>query len=301
MNYNHLIDNIQITHDVLQTSVSKAINTGTTIRNWLFGYYIVEFEQNGEDRAKYGENLLSNISKSAGIKGLSVTNLKLFRLFYKVYSEIAEAVIDFLNNSNLTQLTSNQLSIGQTASDQLQNTITELNKNNKSNKFGLKSDKLISNLSFSHIVELIKIEDAHKRAFYELECVKGTWSVRELKRQIESLYLERSGLSKDKAKLREFVNNKAIQLKPKDIINSPFSIEFLGLSDRAMVTETDLEQALVDNLQHFLLEMGNGFCFEARQKRILIDGEYYFVDLVFYNRILKYHVIIELKNRKVYT
>ena len=310
MNYNSLIDNIQITHDVLQTSVSKAINTGTTIRNWLLGYYIVEFEQKGEDRAKYGDKLLSNISISANIKGLSVTNLKLFRQFYKVYPEIAQAVIDFFEKNNLIQLASGQLSIGQSLSDQsetpigqslsdeLQYVVTKAIGLGKINKLGLIPNKLITNLSFSHIVELIKIEDAHKRAFYELECAKGVWSVRELKRQIESLYLERSGLSKDHEKLFEFVNNKAILLKAKDIINSPFSIEFLGLSDKAIVTETDLEQALVDNLQHFLLEMGNGFCFEARQKRILIDDEYYFVDLVFYNRILKCHVIIELKTEK---
>ena len=282
MNYNKLIDNIQFTHDVLQTSVSKAINTGTTIRNWLFGFYIVEFEQNGEDRAKYGDNLLSNISKSAGVKGLSVTNLKLFRQFYRTYPEIAQPVTDFFEKNNVIQSISEQLSIGQSATDELQNTLKKLVNDGNNKKFGLKPSKLLSALSFTHLVELIKIEDSHKRAFYELECAKGVWSVRELKRQIESLYIERSGLSKDKAKLSEFVNNKAIQLKPKDIINSPFSIEFLGLNDRAIVTETDLEQALVDNLQHFLLEMGNGFCFEARQKRILIDDEYYFVELVFY-------------------
>jgi len=227
-----------------------------------------------------------------------------------MYPEIGQTVSDFFIKNNILDLTNEQLSIHQTASDestirigqsltdQLQNIIKELVSEGNKKKFGLKPTKLISSLSFSHLVELIKIEDSHKRAFYELECAKGVWSVRELKRQIESLYLERSGLSKDKEKLSEFVNNKAIQLKPKDIINSPFSIEFLELSDRAIVTETDLEQALVDNLQEFLLEMGNGFCFEARQKRILIDDEYYFVDLVFYNRILKCHVIIELKTEK---
>ena len=311
MDFNKLIENIQITHNVLQASVSKAINTGTTIRNWLFGFYIVEFEQHGKDRAKYGDNLLSNISKSAKIKGLSITNLRLFRQFYRTYPEISQTLTDFFEKNNIIDIASEHLSIGQTLSDQssiqihqtvtdeLQNTIKKLVSKGYGKKFGLKPSKLITSLSFSHLVELIKIEDSHKRAFYELECAKGVWSVRELKRQIESLYLERSGLSKDKEKLSEFVNNKAIQLQPKDIINSPFSIEFLGLSDRAIVTETDLEQALVDNLQNFLLEMGNGFCFEARQKRILIDDDYYFVDLVFYNRILKCHVIIELKTEKL--
>ena len=303
MNYDKLINNIQNTHEVLQASVSKAINTGATIRNWLIGYYIVEFEQNGEDRAKYGDRLLSEISTSTSIKGMSITNLKIFRQFYRVYPQIGQTVSDFLNENKHLHVFSNDIKIGQTASDQFKNTIILFqNKFNESSvtkkKFGLAPSKILKHLSFSHIVELIKIEDSHKRAFYELECAKGVWSVRELKRQIESLYLERSGLSKDKEKMAEFVNNKAIQLKPKDIINSPFAIEFLGLSDKAIVTETDLEQALVDNLQNFLLEMGNGFCFEARQKRVLIDGEYYFVDLVFYNRILKCHVIIGLKTQK---
>jgi predicted nuclease of restriction endonuclease-like (RecB) superfamily len=153
-------------------------------------------------------------------------------------------------------------------------------------------------LSFSHIVELIKIDDPLKRAFYELECVKGTWSTRELQRQIESLYFERSGLSKDKKKLSELVNQKAVQLSPRDVINDPITVEFLGLSDRALVTETDLEQAILDHLQMFLLELGHGFCFEARQKRILIDDEYYFIDLVFYHRILKCHVLVDLKIEK---
>ena len=153
-------------------------------------------------------------------------------------------------------------------------------------------------MSFSHFVELLKTDDPLQRAFYEIECVKGTWSVRELQRQIESLYFERSGLSKDKKKLSEMVNLQAVQLSPRDVINDPLTIEFLGLSDRALVTESDLEQALLDHLQEFLLELGYGFCFEARQKRILIDGEYYFIDLVFYHRILKCHILVDLKIEK---
>ncbi len=313
MNYNSLITKIEVTHGILQTSVTKAINTGATIRNWLTGYYIIEFEQNGEDRAKYGDKLLSEISKSINIKGMSVTNLRIFRQFYKTYPQIAEIAYKILSNIIAIKDNDDSLQINQSLTDESNKSIHQSPtdefklpikrlidnlKEVKPKKFGLSPNKLISSLSFTHIVELIKIEDEQKRSFYELECAKGVWSVRELKRQIESLYIERSGLSKDKEKLSEFVNNKAIKLKPQDIINSPFSIEFLELSDRAIVTENDLEQALVDNLQHFLLEMGNGFCFEARQKRILIDNEYYFVDLVFYNRILKCHVIIELKTEK---
>jgi len=290
MNYNNLIKNIQTTHNVLQTSVAKAINRGLTIRNWLIGYHIVEFEQNGQDRAKYGAELLKEISNSTNIKGLSVTNLKIFRQFYGTYPAISQVLSDYFNTNLIGQSLTDEfkLPIGQSLTDEFKNI----------DKIGIAPSKIISKLSFTHLVELIKIKDDLKRAFYELECTKGVWSVRELKRQIESLYFERSGISKDKFKLSEYVNEKATQLESNHIINSPFAIEFLELSDRAIVTESDLEQALIENLQHFLLEMGNGFCFEARQKRILIDEEYYFVDLVFYNRILKCHVIIELKTEK---
>jgi len=292
MNYNNLIHNIETTHSVLQTSVAKAINRGLTIRNWLIGYYIVEFEQNGQDRAKYGDTLIRNIEaniKDKGIKGLSFTNLNTYRKFYIIYPQIVQAVPEYFQNNIVQSLTEQfKLPIHQPLTDEFKLPI----------KIGIPPSKVINKLSFTHIVELIKIKDNLKRAFYELECTNGVWSVRELKRQIESLYFERSGISKDKVKLSEYVNDKATQLESNHIINSPFAIEFLGLSDRAIVTESDLEQALIENLQHFLLEMGNGFCFEARQKRILIDDEYYFVDLVFYNRILKCHVIIELKTEK---
>lgn len=128
-----------------------------------------------------------------------------------------------------------------------------------------------------------------------MEAIRGCWSVKELERQINSLYYERSGLSQNKETLSALVQRQAMQLQPKDIINTPVTLEFLGLNDRTLVTESDLEQSILDNLQRFLLEMGHGFCFEARQKRILIDGDYFFADLVFYHRILKCHVIVELK------
>jgi hypothetical protein len=158
MDFNKLIENIQITHNVLQASVSKAINTGTTIRNWLFGFYIVEFEQQGEDRAKYGDNLLSNISKSARIKGLSVTNLHLFRQFYRVYPEIGQSVTDFFEKNNIIDIASDQSSIQihQSATDELQNTIKKIVNSCGVKKFGLKPSKLITSLSFTHLVELIK-------------------------------------------------------------------------------------------------------------------------------------------------
>ena len=156
-------------------------------------------------------------------------------------------------------------------------------------------ERLITSLSFSHFVELIPIEEPLKRAFYEIECIRGNWSVRELTRQIATLYFERSGLSKNKKKLSAMVQSGTELAEPKLAIRDPYIFEFLGIKSREVMSESDLENGLLDKLQDFLLELGNGFCFEARQKRILIGSTHGFVDLVFYHRILKCHVLVELK------
>ncbi len=157
---------------------------------------------------------------------------------------------------------------------------------------------LISKLSFTHFVELIALEDTTKRGFYEMECIRGNWSVRELKRQIGSLYYERSGLSRNKQKLSELAQQRAEKDDPKLVIRDPYVFEFLGLRPKEVMGESHLEDQLIDKLEAFLLELGHGFCFEARQKRILIGDEYFFVDLVFYHRILKCHVLVDLKLEK---
>jgi len=155
--------------------------------------------------------------------------------------------------------------------------------------------ELIQKLSFSHFSELIAISDKTKRSFYEIECIRGNWSVRELKRQIGSLYYERSGLSKDKKKLAALTQEGTETDEPKLAIRDPYVFEFLGLKPREVMSESHLEEQLLDKLQDFLLELGHGFCFEARQKRILIGDTHNFVDLIFYHRILKCHVLVELK------
>jgi predicted nuclease of restriction endonuclease-like (RecB) superfamily len=157
------------------------------------------------------------------------------------------------------------------------------------------SDILIAKLSYTHLEMLLNISEPLKRTFYEIECIKGTWSVRELKRQIASLYFECSGLSQHPEKLAELVQQKTQPQQPKDIVKNSYAFEFLDLGLQPIVEESDLETALLDNLQQFILELGNGFCLEARQKRILIGDTYYFIDLLFYHRILKCHVLIELK------
>lgn len=162
-------------------------------------------------------------------------------------------------------------------------------------QFKINRNKLIQRLSYSHPELIVDLDDDLKRIFYEIECIRGNWSVRELKRQINSLYFERSGLSKDKAKLAALAREGAETAEPKLVIRNLYVFEFLELKPQEVMSESHLEDQLLDKLQEFLLELGHGFCFESHQKRILIGNIHNFVDLVFYHRILKCHVLVELK------
>ena len=282
-----LIGAIQHIHDELASQASRAVNVSLTLRNWLIGYYIREYEQNGTDRAKYGEALLQRLSESLakiGLKRMDVRELRRYRQFYLVYPQIRETL-----PPEFTARLQWKANWGDTDSRIVQS---------KTSQFGIASSDLVQKISFSHINELISIEDDTKRLFYEVECIRGNWSVRELKRQIRSLYYERSWLSKDKKKLAELAQSKAEAAEPKLTIRDPYIFEFLGLKPKEVMSESHLEDQLLDKLQEFLLEMGHGFCFEARQKRILIGGEHFFVDLVFYHRLLKCHVLLELKQEE---
>jgi predicted nuclease of restriction endonuclease-like (RecB) superfamily len=159
------------------------------------------------------------------------------------------------------------------------------------------SPEILLRLSWSHLIELIRVEDAWKRAFYENECLKGNWSVRQLQRQIGSLLYERTGLSKDKAAVVRRAHRQEPSADVADLLRDPYVLEFTGLGERPEYTESDLEKALLDHLQQFLLELGTGFCFEARQKRITVGSEHDYIDLVFYHRRLRCHVLIDLKTR----
>ena len=270
-----LVHTIQSVNKQLQNSVVSAINQGLTIRNWLIGYYIVEFEQNGAERAAYGKGLMNVLAKELNSKGFSSSDLSRYRQFYLVYPNIFATVSQ---------------SFKETLSEhQIFATLSQKNINN------IDETSLVTKMSFSHFRELIKIDDPLKRRFYEAETIKSTWSVRELQRQINSLYFERSGLSSNKKALQALTvendNKDSVLSTVKDL----YVFEFLDLPAKHVVTETDLETALLDNIQHFILEMGEGFCFEARQKRILIGDEYFFIDLVFYHRVLKCHILVELK------
>jgi predicted nuclease of restriction endonuclease-like (RecB) superfamily len=300
-NFTSLVNSIHDTHVTLHESAVKAINKHLTIRNWLIGFYIVEFEQNGDDRARYGASLLNELAASLNISGLGSRNLNLFRQFYILYPSIVQTLsaqlqnIDFKGVINHEGIVHNALN---SERDKLQvPKCTDLNE--KERFMEMNPEILISKLSFSHLVLLMPLNLTQKRVFYETECIKGNWSVSELKRQINTMYFERSGMSIDPGFLSQHVHNNREALKISDIIKSPFTFEFLGLKAKEVVYENDLEQALVDNLEEFLIELGHGFCFEAKQKRITMGEEYYFIDLVFYHRILKCHVLVELKTNEV--
>lgn len=304
MNFELLVNTIQQTHNTLQQSAFKSVNKHLTIRNWLVGLYIVEFEQKGEDRAKYGEKLVDELATSINIKGLGARNLKLFRQFYFVYPQIVHSITAQLeklgfDNSPIHHLLTDEF---QNYENQQLTFVHSMNAQSKADNptdLQVPPDRIIDRLSFTHLVQLFPIEDLLKRSFYEIECMKSNWSVEELKRQINSLYFERSGMSNNPEKLSRIVQEKSEVLIPTDIIKSPFTFEFLGLKAKDVVYESDLEQALIDNLEEFLLELGHGFCFEAKQKRITIGEKYYFIDLVFYHRVLKCHVLIDLKMKEV--
>lgn len=294
-NLPQLISTINDVHSELQASAANAVNKALTIRNWLVGYYIVEYEQNGEDRAEYGAKLLSNLAyKLKHIKGLDERSLRNIRQFYQYYSYLDNMIWGSLTpklQSKLIRGSANPELVGTKDSESKKESLTPL-----SNTQLLLSPKIIlSKLSYTHLEALLKVSEPLKRTFYELECIKGTWSVRELKRQIASLYFERSGLSKHPEKLAELVQQKIQPQQPKDIIKNIYAFEFLDIGIQSVVEESDLETALLSQLQQFIIELGNGFCLEARQKRILIGDTYYFIDLVFYHRILKCHILVELK------
>lgn len=293
--FNDLTSIIQTTHDAAQSSAVKAINRMQTMRNWLIGYYIVEYEQHGKDRAEYGTQLLKKLEERVNRKGMTRNTFQSARNFYRMYPQIIEnfqinksasmsskSYMDTTNSISNTESVDNQ-------SDGICPTV--------SCKFQTSGKTIISRLSYSHIYEIMKVSDPLARYFYEQECIKCTWSVRELRRQISTNLYVRAGISSNPEKmlsLPSIQGHDSVDLQ----IRQPFTFEFLGLKAQDVVDEHDLEDALISHLQEFILELGKGFCFESRQKRIIIDDEYYYPDLVFYNRILHCGVIIELKNEE---
>ncbi len=246
-----LFERVREILDGARSTVARSVNTEMVRAYWLIGQAIVEDEQQGAERAGYGEQIVESLAarlKAEGLKGFQARNLWRMRDFYLKFPKL---------------------------------------------------NALRSELSWTHYRLLLKVESDGAREFYETESVAGAWSTRELERQINSFFFERTGSSQDKRKMLEKGRASEDKYVAQDFIKDPFVLEFLNLKDAPELSESDIEQALLDHLQEFLLEFGKGFSFVARQKRITIDGDHFYIDLVFYNRLLRCFVLIDLKIGKL--
>jgi len=280
-NYSTLVTDLASLIEQGRKAAVRYVNTALVTTYWLIGRRIVEYEQKGKERAEYGEALLKKISADLTPrfgKGFTERNLGHMRQFYISYQKILNtpcAELEEKPQEKAHTVCAELAPISQTVSG-----ISET----LSRKFPL---------SWSHYRLLMRIEEPFKREFYEAECIRGNWSVRQLDRQIQSMLYERTALSKRKMAVIAKAHEKPITLKPEDEIKDPYILEFLGLKDE--YSESQLEEALIRHLEHFLLELGIGFTFVARQKRITLEGSHYRLDLLLYHRILRCLVAIDLK------
>lgn len=280
-----LVQDIKALLHQARNSVYQTINTTMTQTYWEIGRRIVEEEQNGATRAQYGTALIQNLSHELTAefgKGFSEDNLANMRRFYLCFQ-----------HRSMTQTASAQLnSIEQTPERDISETAS---RNLPAQIIPSQLTQQAFTLSWSHYIFLTRIDNPNERGFYEIEATENRWTLRELKRQFDSGLFERLSLSSDKAKIKQLANQGQIIERAQDLIKEPYILEFIGLPIQSHYSESDLEQKLIDKLEHFLLELGKGFTFVARQKRITIDEQHFAVDLVFYNRLLRCFVVIDLK------
>lgn len=266
--FSRLLAALAGTHHALQQQAARSVDIALVVRNWLFGWYIVEFEQGAASRvALYGKQLMQRLSgelSAQGVQGVSPTSLRQYRSFYLAFQKIQQTLsVESLNPPD-TQALAAHFSLG-----------------------------------WSHYVELLTVANPAERSFYEIEARSNSWGVRELKRQISASLYERLALSRDKAQIAALATHGQVVAQASDVLKTPFVLEFLDLPEQRAYSEHDLESAIIDRLEHFLLELGKGFLFEARQKRFTFDDDHFYVDLVFYNRLLKCYVLIDLKRDKL--
>jgi len=268
-----------------QQQVLRTVNSTMVYTYFEIGRVIVEEEQNGNERAEYGKQILKGLSeqltKEFG-KGFSLSNLEQIRKFYLIYSK-SETLLRIL------QIQNPQSVIVESESSIPQSLTVEFK------KFDYHTLISFFKLTWTHYLFLMRIDDENERSFYEIETEKNNWSVRELKRQYNSALYIRLALSRDKEGVLKLSEEGQIIEKPKDILKDPYILEFLGLPEMKQYSESELEQEIINKLEHFLLELGEGFAFVARQKRITFDDKHFYIDLVFYNRVLRSFVLIDLK------
>lgn len=263
--------------DNARSNMGQMANAITIITSFLLGHYIIEQEQQGQERAKYGSKVIDSLSayltKEYG-RGFSRSNVAGMRQFYMTYKDREDEII--------------QSQIGQLGQgfEIVQSRIGQLD---------IVYSKLPFKLSWTHYQVLMRIEDKDERDFYEKEAIRSGWNVSTLKRQYHSSLYERLALSRNKDDVLQLANEGAIPQKPEDILHTPYILEFAGLEDKASYHESDLESAVIDKMQKFLLELGKGFLFEQRQKRFTFHDKNFYVDLILYNRLLRCYVLIDFK------
>lgn len=305
-----------------RAGMARTVNTTQVVANWLIGREIVEGEQHGRKRAGYGDALLLEISGKLSkdfSKGWSVRQLEYCRAFYLAYPVLLgdveksnaprsiwlSAPIPHALRSKSSESTiidsprqiSDSLPRKSGSSGILHTLREELSEPAMAQRW--EPGRLSPDLSWTHYRTLLRVDSPDARAFYEIEAIKNNWSARELERQINSLLFERLAKSKDKAGLMKLATKGQEIAAPADVFKDPVVIEFLGLPESPRLVESDLEQALINNLQDFLLELGKGFAFVSRQERITLDGDHFYIDLVFYHTVLKCYVLIDLKVGKL--
>jgi len=269
----NLLDDSVVLIRYARKLAARQVNIIQILTYYTLGKWIVEVEQNGESRATYGKHVIERLSKKLNEefeKGFSKSNLKYARQFYLTYKDRIPRTL-----------------FEKFAIEKSQTLFGELEKNPP------------FELPWSHYLQLMRIEDKDERSFYEIEAISGNWSVRTLQRQYNSSYYERLALSRDKDSVKALAVEGNQITKPTDIIKQPTVLEFLGLEEQDRYVEPDLETAIIDKLQRFLLEMGKGYLFEARQKRFTFGEDNYYADLILYNRLLRCYVVIDLKTDKI--
>ena len=280
-----LFERISALIDEARQRVVTTVNVAEVYTKYSIGQYIVEDEQQGKDRAQYGKQVLQNLSAKLTERfgdGWSYPNLRKIRQFYLTYSNLINGV-NQIESKKDKQCLSNSDS---------ETDVTLLLKK-------MVITETVFTLSWSHYLILMRIENADARCFYEIECTQQQWSVRQLSRQVGSSLYERLALSRNKDEVMKLAREGQTIEKPSDVIKDPITLEFLGLKPDSVYTESKLENAIIGKMQQFLLELGKGFLFEARQKRFTFDEQHFYVDLVFYNRLLQCYVLIDLKTDKL--
>ena len=278
-----LLDGIRSLILSARRSAARGVNLLQVYTNYEIGRRIVEQEQRGTDRAEYGKQVLKELAERLSAEfgsGFSRSNLEYMRRFYLAYLNQHEQISQ--TSSGEFRVPFSPFSISQTPSGES----------------GEAGPERRFTLSWSHYVFLLGLED-QQRSFYEIEASQQGWTLRELKRQFNTGLYERLALSRDKQSIRDLARHGQHVSKPQDLLKEPYVLEFLGLQEKASYSESDLEASIVDHVEHFLLELGKGFLFEARQKRFTFDEDHFFVDLVLYNRLLRCYVLIDLKIGKL--